>query len=156
MTMTPTQIDSLIARFGAENSAEFKRLTPQSGWLMVEDIGNYILSDAKVAFLGLVEILLRQTADERFSGGTCHKNKFGFSKKHVTRGTELALKFLSGAELELSDAEEAIKVAYSYREQLWMVRLGAVPVNNLNLRGPVPAAPQPAEVMPPRDTTTEV
>jgi hypothetical protein len=97
-------------------------------------MGMMIEADARVAFTGLVEILMRQTTDERLNGGTCHKNKFGFSKKHVTRGTELALKYLNGTELDAQDILDAVKIAKAYREQLWMVRLGAVPLNNLNLR----------------------
>lgn len=139
MNLSPTQIMSLIAQNSDRNTAEFTALTPQNGWFFAETMGEYIQSDARVAFLGLVEILLRQTTDERLNGGTCHKNKFGFSKKHVTRGTELALKYLSGTELDTTDLVDAVKIAFSYREQLWMVRLGAVPQNHLNLRSIRPA-----------------
>lgn len=132
--LSATQIQTLIAQHGDRNTAEFIRLTPQNGWLLAEDMGNMVESDARVAFTGLVEILMRQTCDERANGGTCHKNKFGFSKKHVTRGTELALMWLNGEELVPEDVSDAVKIAKSYREQLWMVRMGAVPVNNLNLR----------------------
>ena len=124
----------LIAVNAPANSAEFIRLTPQNGYFFADTMGEFVQADAKVAFLGLVEILMRQTVDERLNGGTCHKNKFGFSKKHVTRGTELAFKFLTGAELTIEDLVDAVRIAYSYREQLWMVRMGAVPVNHLSLR----------------------
>jgi hypothetical protein len=132
--LSPTQIQALIALHGPQNTETFHRLTPQMGWLLADTMGDLIEADAQVAFTGLVEILMRQTVDERFSGGTRYKNKFGFSKKHVTRGTELALKFLNGDELDGQDVVDAVKIAKAYREQLWMVRLGAVPLNNLNLR----------------------
>lgn len=125
---------ALIALNAERNTAEFTRLTPQTGWFFADDMGTLIEADAMVALTGLVEILMRQTTDERLNGGTCHKNKFGFSKKHVTRGTELALKYLNGTELDAQDILDAVRIAKAYREQLWMVRLGAVPVNMLNLR----------------------
>ena len=93
-----------------------------------------VQADPRAAFLGLVEVLARQTADEREGGGTCHKNRFGFSKRHVTPGTALAKKFQAGEELTMDDVENACKIAYAYRQQLWMIALGAVPENNLNLR----------------------
>jgi hypothetical protein len=133
-TLSPSQIMALIALNAERNTAEFTRLTPQTGWFFADDMGVLIEADAKVAFTGLVEILMRQTTDERLNGGTCHKNKFGFSKKHVTRGTELALKYLNGTELDAQDILDAVRIAKAYREQLWMVRLGAVPLNNLCLR----------------------
>lgn len=133
-TLSPAQIMSLVAVNAERNTAAFKDLTPQNGWFFAETMGEFIQADPRVAFLGLVEILMRQTTDERINGGTCHKNKFGFSKKHVTRGSELALKYLNGTELDTTDVTDAINIAFSYREQLWMVRLGAVPVNTLNLR----------------------
>jgi len=133
-TLSPSQIMALIALNAERNTAEFTRLTPQTGWFFADDMGTLIEADAMVALTGLVEILMRQTTDERLNGGTCHKNKFGFSKKHVTRGTELALKYLNGTELDAQDILDAVRIAKAYREQLWMVRLGAVPVNMLNLR----------------------
>ncbi len=133
-TLSPSAIMDLCALHADRNAAEFLRLTPQTGWLLADDMGVLIQADPRVAFTGLVEILMRQTADERVNGGTCHKNKFGFSKKHVTRGTELAIKFLNGDEITAEDMQDAVRIAYSYREQLWMVRLGAVPLNNLCLR----------------------
>ena len=144
-TLSPTAIMNLIALNADRNTAQFKELTPQNGWFFAETMGEYIQADPRVAFLGLVEILLRQTTDERINGGTCHKNKFGFSKKHVTRGTELALKYLNGEILETADIQDAVRIAFSYREQLWMVRLGAVPVNMLNLR-PLRNVQAPVEV----------
>jgi hypothetical protein len=132
--LSPSAIMDLCAMHADRNTAEFLRLTPQTGWLLADDMGALIQADPRVAFTGLVEILMRQTADERVNGGTCHKNKFGFSKKHVTRGTELAIKFLNGDEITAEDMQDAVRIAFSYREQLWMVRLGAVPLNNLCLR----------------------
>jgi hypothetical protein len=104
-----------------------------------------MVEDPRVAFAGLVEILMRQTFDERANGGTCHKNKFGFSKKHVTRGTELAIMWLNGDELCARDVADALSIARSYSEQLWMVRLGAVPLNNLCLR-PIRTVEEPVEL----------
>lgn len=144
-TLSPSQIMALIALNGERNTAEFIRLTPQTGWFFADDMGMLIESDAMVAFTGLVEILMRQTTDERLNGGTCHKNKFGFSKKHVTRGTELALKYLNGGELDATDVLDAVKIAKAYREQLWMVRLGAVPCNHLNLR-PIRNVQEPVSI----------
>jgi hypothetical protein len=144
-TLSPSQIMALIALNGERNTAEFNRLTPQTGWFFADDMGVLIEADAKVAFTGLVEILMRQTTDERLNGGTCHKNKFGFSKKHVTRGTELALKYLNGTELDAQDILDAVKIAKAYREQLWMVRLGAVPCNHLNLR-PIRNVQEPVSI----------
>lgn len=140
-TLSPTAIMNLIALNADRISVQFRELTPQTGWFFAETMGEYIENDPRVAFLGLVEILMRQTTDERINGGTCHKNKFGFSKKHVTRGTELALKYLNGEILETADIQDAVRIAFSYREQLWMVRLGAVPYNHLLIR---PIRNQPA------------
>jgi hypothetical protein len=132
--LSPSAIMDLCALHADVNAEQFRALTPQNGWLMADDMGMMVAADPRVAFTGLVEILMRQTTDERVNGGTCHKNKFGFSKKHVTRGTELAIKFLTGEELTTDDVTDAVKIATAYREQLWMVRLGAVPMNHLNLR----------------------
>lgn len=98
-----------------------------------ELVGFQVLSEPNLALMGLVEVLKRQTEDERIQGGTCHKNRLGFSKKHVTRGTELALKFQTGGDLVGQDITDACKIAYSYRMQLWMIACGSVPVNSLNL-----------------------
>jgi hypothetical protein len=118
----------------SENLASFKTLLGFNGWMTAEQVGEVLSVDPAAALLGLVEVLARQTADERFGGGTCHKNKFGFSKRHVTPGTILAKKYLNGEELTMSDISQACTIAYAYRQQLWMICLGAVPENNLNLR----------------------
>ena len=60
--LSPSQITALIALNAERNTAEFIRLTPQTGWFFAEDMGNMIEADAVVAFTGLVEILMRQTA----------------------------------------------------------------------------------------------
>jgi hypothetical protein len=112
----------------------FKTVLGFNGFMGAEEVGMAVRADAQAAFLGLTEVLARQTADERASKGTCHKNKFGFSKKHVTRGTELANKFLNNEELNMSDVEDACSIAYAYRMQLMMIALGAVPTNELDLR----------------------
>jgi hypothetical protein len=113
----------------------FKSLVSSVGGLFTADVvGDTVRADAQAAFLGLCEVLARQTEDERVTKGTAHKNKFGFSKKHVTRGTALAQKFQAGEDLTMSEVSEACEIAYAYRMQLWMIAMGAVPVNNLNLR----------------------
>lgn len=119
--MTTTNAFKSILGFGA-------------GFFTAQDVGATVLCDARAAFAGLVEVLNRQTADERSNGGTCHKNKFGFSKRHVTPGTLLAKKFLNGDELTVADVTAACTIAYAYRSQLWMIALGSVPENHLNLR----------------------
>lgn len=113
----------------------FKTVLGFNGFFSAEDVGMVVTVDARAAFLGLVEVLKRQTVDERASKGTCHKNQFGFSKREVTSGTALANKFLSNEEeLTMHDMQEACRIAYRYRKQLWMIAMGAVPTNELNLR----------------------
>lgn len=114
-----------------ENS--FRDLLGIGGYFTAEEVGMVLRADPRCAFAGLVEVLARQTEDERAGGGTCHKNRFGFSKKHVTPGTALAKKFIAGEELTTADMELACSIAFAYRNQLWMVALGAVPINNLDL-----------------------
>jgi hypothetical protein len=116
------------------NSSSFKTVLGFNGFFSAEDVGMVVTVDARAAFLGLVEVLKRQTADERASKGTRHKNRFGFSKREVTLGTALATKFLNDEELSMEDIETACRIAYRYRKQLLMIALGAVPENNLNLR----------------------
>jgi len=118
------------------NNSAFKTVLGfNGGFFSAEDVGMVVTVDARAAFLGLVEVLKRQTADERASKGTCHKNKFGFSKREVTPGTALANKFLSAEDtLTMEDVVEACRIAYRYRNQLWMIAMGAVPENDLNLR----------------------
>jgi hypothetical protein len=111
--LSATQIQTLLDLHGERNTAEFIRMTPQTGWLLPEDMGTMVEADARVAFLGLVEIFRRQTWDERGNGGTCHRNKFGFSKKHVTKGTLLAIKWLNGEELTADDVVDAVNIAKS-------------------------------------------
>ena len=106
----------------------------EGGAVNAEDIKNVVKEDPWIALVGLCEILARQTADERVNKGTSHKNRFGFSKKHVTRGTELAEKYLEGEIFLPSELEEASQIARSYSNQLLMILLGAVPNNNLDLR----------------------
>jgi hypothetical protein len=105
-----------------------------NGWFTDEEVGEALQNSPRAAFLGLGEILARQTVDERASKGTRYKNKFGFSKMHVTPGTTLAKKYASGERLTQEDMESACEIAFAYRKQLWMILVGAVPVNNLNLR----------------------
>lgn len=104
-----------------------------NNFFSAQNVGETVLSDASVALPALVEILARQTADERATKGTSHKNKFGFSKRHVTPGTAIAQKFLKGEDLTASEVTEACQIAYAYRQQLWMIALGAVPTNDLDL-----------------------
>lgn len=118
----------------SDNLNAFKALVGfGTRFLTADQVGDAVRENPQAAFCGLVEVLARQTADERFGGGTCHKNKFGFSKRHVTPGTLLANKFINGLELTVSDMEQACLIAYAYRNQLWMIALGAVPENNLDL-----------------------
>lgn len=116
------------------NSSSFKTVLGFQGFFTAEDVGMTVTVDARAAFLGLVEVLKRQTVDERASKGTCHKNQFGFSKREVTLGTALATKFLNNEELSMENIETACRIAYRYRKQLWMIAMGAVPTNELNLR----------------------
>lgn len=103
--------------------------------MSADDVGMLLASDARAAFQALVEVHARQTEDERATKGTSHKNKFGFSKKHCTRGAQLAELFLKNPEaLEAKDVHEACQIAYAYRQQTWMICLGAVPTNSLDLR----------------------
>lgn len=102
-----------------------------SGYLSVETVAEIVAHDPTAAFLGLCELSARQTVDEHIEKGTKHKNRFGFSKKHVTRGLELAEKFSNFDFLEEKDLEDAHKIAYNYRNQLLMIALGAVPVNSI-------------------------
>lgn len=112
----------------------FKSLVASSGLFTPDHVGVVVKTDAQAAFTGLCEVLARQTEDERSNKGTSHKNKFGFSKREVTRGTYLAQKFQAGqVPLTMDEVAEACQIAYRYRQQLWMIALGAVPVNNLNL-----------------------
>jgi len=116
-------------------STSFKSLLLASAsFISADEVGIVVKADARAAFMGLVEVLARQTEDERASKGTAHKNKFGFSKREVTRGTELAQKFLNDESLSMMDVDDACNIAYRYRNQLMMIALGAVPVNHLNLR----------------------
>jgi len=116
------------------NNNTFRTALGLSGYFTAEDVGMAVLSDARAALLGLVEVYKRQTADERARKGTSHKNRFGFSKREVTAGTALATKFINGEDLTVEEIEMACKIAHRYRNQLWMIALGAVPENNLNLR----------------------
>lgn len=131
MTTSNTNTTTL----NSDNLNTFKALIGFGGrFLTADQVGEAVKANPAAAFCGLVEVLARQTADERFGGGTCHKNKFGFSKRHVTPGTLLANKFLNGLELTVAEMEQACTIAYAYRSQLWMISLGAVPQNDLNLR----------------------
>lgn len=118
------------------NTNTFATIVRTVGFFTADHVGFTVLAEPQAAALGLCEILARQTEDERATKGTAHKNKFGFSKKHVTRGTFLAQKFLAGGcdNLTLNEISEACAIAYAYRMQLFMVALGAVPTNSLNLR----------------------
>jgi hypothetical protein len=118
------------------NTNLFKTLVSStSGFTTADDIGMAVQADARAALLGLCEILARQTEDERVTKGTAHKNKFGFSKREVTRGTFLATKFMQDeTSVTVAEMSEACQIAFRYRNQLWMIVLGAVPINNLNLR----------------------
>lgn len=118
------------------NTNLFKTLVSNpSGFTTADDVGMAVKADAKAALLGLCEVLARQTEDERATQGTAHKNKFGFSKREVTRGTFLATKFMQDeTSITLDEMTEACALAHRYRNQLWMIILGAVPINNLNLR----------------------
>lgn len=102
-------------------------------FVTLEQVVLAISCDPQVAFEGLVELWNRQTVDEKMELGTKHKNRFGFSKKHVTRGSELALAYKAGKDLSVQDMNDATTIAHFYRNQLWMVAMGAVPVNNLYL-----------------------
>ncbi|TXH11359.1 MAG: hypothetical protein E6R04_01915 [Spirochaetes bacterium] len=118
------------------NTNLFKSLVSNpSGFTTADDVGMAVSVDARAALLGLCEVLARQTEDERVTKGTAHKNKFGFSKREVTRGTYLATKFMNDENsITIDEMTEACALAKRYRNQLWMITLGAVPVNNLNLR----------------------
>lgn len=104
-----------------------------SEFITIEQVVLAISCDPHVAFEGLVELWNRQTIDEKCELGTKHKNRYGFSKKHVTRGSELALAYKAGKDLSVQDMNDATSIAHAYRNQLWMVAMGDVPVNNLYL-----------------------
>lgn len=105
-----------------------------NGYFNQEQVGMVVKVDAQAAFLGLLEIYARQTKDERATKGTAHKNLLGFSKREVTPGTKLAEKYRDRPEeLTTEDVTEACYLAHRYRKQLWMIALGAVPENDLDL-----------------------
>jgi hypothetical protein len=127
---------------GLELASRIREGSPS--FLTPESVGEMLLMDADLADLALVELLKRQTVDERANKGTTHKNKFGFSKKHVTEGTDAAIRFLNGMPHTLeqmagrakTETEVHLfgtcKLAYIYREQIYMFCLGAVPENVLD------------------------
>lgn len=104
-----------------------------STFVTLDEVVLAISCDPHVAFEGLVELWNRQTVDEKMELGTKHKNRFGFSKKHVTRGSELALAYKAGKDLSVQDMNDATTIAHFYRQQLWMYAMQAVPVNNILL-----------------------
>lgn len=97
----------------------------------IEQIAVLVQTNRQAALRGCVAIFKRQTMDERLEKGTKYHNRLGFSKKHVTRGSEIALKVESGKNLSAEDIADAHAIAYAYREQLWMIAQNAVPENNM-------------------------
>lgn len=92
-----------------------------------DEIVNLIMTNDEAALRGVKAVFLRQTSDERAEKGTKWTNRFGFSKKHVTRGTALAEKYIAGHPMTATEIQEARAIAYAYRNQLWMISAGVVP-----------------------------
>lgn len=95
----------------------------------IDDIIHMVRTDDKAVLRAVVAIWKRQTNDERVEKGTKWTNHFGFSKRHVTKGTMLAEKIFANKPLTAEEMADAKAIAYSYRKQLWMIASGSVPVN---------------------------
>lgn len=123
------------------SSAEYNRMCVRdTEYLTEDDIVRNCEHDPQFAFETLVQVHDRQTEDEKASieapksGGTVHKNRYGFSKKHVTRGSELAVGFLAGKDMSHQDIRDATEIATFYRKQAREIALGAVPLNMITRR----------------------
>jgi predicted transcriptional regulator len=93
------------------SNANYITLLSLLGNTSVENLPLALVSDAKLSFLALAEIHLRNPT--RIEGAT-----FSFSRRDRGVGTTLATKFLNGEELTAEDVLAGVNLAYRYRKQI--------------------------------------
>ncbi len=81
-------------------------------------IANLLQTNSKAVERAMVALLRRQTADERTSEMTRHRNRRGFTAAHAKKGTYFAKWVIRGNSLTGWHLQRAREIALHYTHQL--------------------------------------